>query len=246
MRWVFIVLLMLNGIYYTWQHNLADSGYEQQKVEVGAARASNNSLVLLAEAPNDIHRENESEVDTTIDVLPKVGTTIGTLPEDDMPMCWMVGPFDEADQGKAFAARMAALDIMSSVVTKEVEGPPDYWVHIPSRATRDAALALLRELKARKIDSFLISKGELENGISLGLFSREHRAQAVYDQRKAQGYAVEVQVVPRQKTQIWLVSDQGGAGKMSDEHWEMIKKEESGLKRHKNYCNKIASSEKLE
>lgn len=236
MQWVFIILLMLNGIYYMWQQNLADSGYEQQKAELGAARVSNNSLVLLTEIPDETHRENEPEVDVTIDALP----------ERDVPMCWLVGPFEEVDQGKAFAARMAALDIVSSLIVKEVESPPDYWVHIPPRATEEAALALLRELKASKIDSFLITKGELENGISLGLFSREHRAQAVYDQRKAQGYAVEVQVVTRQETQIWLVSDQGGAGEMSDEHWEMIKKEESGLKRHKNYCNKIASSEKLE
>ena len=119
-------------------------------------------------------------------------------------------------------------------------------MNIPPLATRKLALKKLRELQAKKIDSFLVTEGELANGISLGFFTNKSRAEAVYKQRKAQGYEPEIKQVPRSHVEIWLVSSQAEGEKISDKLWKTIKEGNSDLERRKNYCNTIASSEKLE
>ena len=234
MRWLLIILLMCNGIYFVWQGYLVD---QQVKAQVGVTKlpAHISELELLADGDyEEVRKENDSAVDGL------------SAEESQQEVCWMIGPFNELISGRQVAGRMSSLDIELKVVEVEVQGSPDYWVNIPPLATRKLALKKLRELQAKKIDSFLVTEGELANGISLGFFTNKSRAEAVYKKRKAQGYEPEIKQVPRSHVEIWLVSSQAEGEKISDKLWKTIKEGNSDLERRKNYCNTIASSEKLE
>ena len=160
--------------------------------------------------------------------------------------CWQIGPFKEDISAKQVISRLSALDIVLRLQSLELPGEPDYWVHLPPQVSRKAALKLLRELQSKKIDSFLISEGELANGISLGFFTQETRANTVFEQRVKDGYAAKIKIVPRSYTELWAVFDEGEYGKFSDTLWGKIREGNQGLERRKNYCDKIASADNFD
>ncbi|MCP3909154.1 MAG: SPOR domain-containing protein [Oceanicoccus sp.] len=246
MRWIFIVLLMCNGIYFLWQNYLLQGDIPGAMAKPVAGGFAEVGLVLLAEvegiplAQTDT-AEPEARPEAAVPLAEN--TDPSALPEPADPgICWQIGPFKEEVSGKQVVSRLASLDITLQLEALEIPGKPDYWVHLPPQVSRKAAIKLLRELQAKKIDSFLITEGELANGISLGFFTEEARANRVFEQRIKQGYGAQIKVVPRMYTELWAVFDAGEYGKFSDALWEAIKEGNKGLERRKNYCDKIAST----
>jgi hypothetical protein len=112
--------------------------------------------------------------------------------------------------------------------------------------SRREALETLRELQAKKIDSFLITEGDLVNGISLGFFTKEELAQAVQRQRREQGYEAKIRQIPRFSQQLWEVIDDQAHGRLSDGLWQKVRSGTEGLELRKNSCDLIASAERLD
>ena len=229
MRWVFIVLLMFNGIYYVWQQYVLTEDATQGLVAKHSGGQPSGRLVLLKE----LSEEGAAQE------VPARGASKPSI-------CWLIGPFKEEVTGRQVVNRLEALDIKLQLRDVTLSGKPDYWVHIPPLPSRKAALKLLRELQSRKIDSFLIAQGELKNGISLGLFTQKGRAESVYKKRAEQGYEAKINVIPRTYTERWAVFDVDKYGEFSDVLWDKVKAGNKGLERRKNYCDKIASTDNME
>lgn len=254
---------MGNGIYFLWQSS------QQQPLTDVVTRGSSepvggNPLQLLSElAPSAAGdrraRAEVSELPVVTDLTsatpspaasgndlqkPRQEIVAPTSSLTDSPaMCWLIGPFKEPVSAKQVVARMAALDIVLPVKTIELKGKPDYWVHIPPRPTRKEAVGLLRQLQADNIDSFLITEGDLANGISLGFFTRQSSAQKLNQRRQTQGYDVQIKVVPRVRSQLWLLYDVQSYGEFTQILWKKVQQGNNGLERHKNSCDRIASAD---
>jgi hypothetical protein len=239
---------MCNGIYFLWQLYLVENDRPVELPRSASAQPAAGSLLLLSELSPELRTAPQRAESTSMaDGDSRVETAPVAEPENSAKevrdICWQIGPFKEEISGKQVISRLAALDISLQLQRIEIPGQPDYWVHIPPQVTRKAAIKLLRELQAKKIDSFLITEGELENGLSLGFFTQQERAQKIYDQRVEQGYDAKIKIVPRTRTELWAVFDTGEYGKFSDALWDKIKVGNKGLERHKNYCDKIASKD---
>jgi cell division septation protein DedD len=163
-----------------------------------------------------------------------------------VPVCHMIGPLKELISARQIKERLRALDISVHLYGIKVPGKPDYWVHLGPLRSRKEALDLLRELQSKKIDSFLITEGDLANGISLGFFTREDLARAVLEQRRELGYDAKIQSVQRFSEELWAVFDDGEYGKFSNELWQQIQTGTQGLELRKNFCDAIASADKLD
>lgn len=236
-RWLVLGLLLSNAIYFLWQHNV-------QAVAVGAEPAPAKStlgdrLVLLPEAGGVV----ESTPGKTTALQP---TTKFERAEPPTSICHMIGPFKEKISAHQVQDRLKALDIGLHTFQVNIPDKPDYWVHLGPMRSRKEALDTLRELQAKKIDSFLITEGELLNGISLGFYTKEELAQAVLKQRREQGYSAKILAVPRFTQELWEVFADGQYSKFSDELWQKITAGTQGLELRKNSCDLIASAEKLD
>lgn len=240
MRWLLVVLVMCNGIYFLWQNYLVQNEQPVAESQAVATVTASEPLVLLTELSASNNSDGQVPGSAGLPEVKPVEVAADVAANPDI--CWQIGPFKEIVSGKQVVSRLAALDISLSLRSVEIPGEPDYWVHIPPQVSRKAAIKLLKELQAKKIDSFLITEGDLANGISLGFFTQQDRASKVYEKRTAQGYAAEIKLVPRTHTELWAVFDAGEYGKFSDVLWEKIKQGNSGLERRKNYCDKIASA----
>ena len=248
MRWVLIILLMCNGIYFLWQNYLVQNDNVEPAPINGSFGEASESLSLLSEIASDSDGLGIEEADLSEVALvssSKANTQqakeSGLQPQESPDLCLLIGPFKEEVSAKQMVGRLASLDIVVELRPIELQGKPDYWVHLPPQVTRKDAIKLLRELQVKKIDSFLITEGELENGISLGFFTEKARAEAVFEQRLKQGYEPVIKIVPRTSIEVWALLNRNEYPKFSDALWDTIKQGNQGLERRKNYCDKIAS-----
>lgn len=157
------------------------------------------------------------------------------------PQCTLVGPFKQHLPAEYFAEHLQALDVVANVVLLEVPGKPNYWVYQKPESSRKAALRRLHELQAKGIDSFVIPKGDLENGISFGVFSETKRAETRAAEIRALGYAAEVRPRPRTFEEIWVSMSSVEAAKVARESWLELLNRESGLEKRENFCPAVAS-----
>ena len=101
-------------------------------------------------------------------------------------MCVRVGWIESESQAKALIEAHRGEGAMAFAVDAvEQERPPLNWVIIPPQP-REAALKQFRDIQRQGIDSYLVTRGENKNAISLGLFESRTAAITVLEEKKRQ------------------------------------------------------------
>lgn len=124
---------------------------------------------------------------------------------DTKNACFYLGGFDEETIALDIEQRLLSLDIDSSVEAIDEAAGVDYWVYLQPLVSRQASLRQLRELQSRNIDSYIITVGDLTNGISLGIFSRRDSAESVVKRLQHVDYAASIRELPRTHRRYWVV-----------------------------------------
>lgn len=185
MRWIFAVLLVVNLAYLAYEFTQPKAVPLQDVVEVSAVGDA-KPLKLL------------SEVSLPSKVAPKSGKKEA--------LCWAVGPYAVKLDAKHVYARMVALDIPSKVESQSVLVKQEYWVYLAPFANKKQALRKLKELQKRKVDSFVITEGELANGISLGLFGKRSSVERLLKKLAHKNIKAKVKELQRKRNQYWVMS----------------------------------------
>ena len=219
MRWLFLVLVMLNlllGLYHLNRGPVA----EVAGSPVGISGNESN-ITLLTEARDPSPEPPERISDNT---------------------CLYLGGFDEKSAALDLEQRLLSVDIDSRVESIDEEAGVDYWVYLPPLVSRQASLRQLRELQSRNIDSYIITVGDLSNGISLGIFSRRESADSVVDRLRQVDYPASIRELPRTHRRYW-VSVRGASQRLIGERFvaELIGDFPS-LERKQMPCSGVASS----
>jgi hypothetical protein len=186
MRWVFLSLICLNLLVMVWFWR----DQAGMNVEVVAEpEQKGESLVLLSELDsNEIsYKEANSKV------IQAGGRR-----------CYSVGPLADRIDAKHLKVRAQALGFSSELRGLTTGASIEHWVHIPPQSNRQQSLRLLRELQGRGIDSYIITQGDLAEGISLGLFRNETSAQSLTQKMQDLNYKVVTKKVSRGEKELWL------------------------------------------
>ncbi|TDQ36368.1 SPOR domain-containing protein [Thiopseudomonas denitrificans] len=189
MRLILLVLVAANIAYFAWQNYF--NIYPERSVPVRVVESQVNglpSLVLLSES------RVERSWQQTNPVVPQ-GLPGGRI---------LLGGFVSRDEVDELRQRLLGLGIAGQVVQKDVPAEEEFWVYMPPLSSRAATLRLLKELQARKLDGYLITQGELANGISLGIFPHENSAEAVLERLQMAGYQAQIKKISRNQTAYWF------------------------------------------
>jgi hypothetical protein len=94
---------------------------------------------------------------------------------DLQSLCKRLGPFDAQTSAQSALGKIAALASKAQIQQIDDMQASGYWVYLPSQKVgadgRDAALVMARQLSAAKVrDYYVVTTGENENTISLGVF----------------------------------------------------------------------------
>jgi cell division septation protein DedD len=181
---MFLLLLVLNLFYYVWH---------QQQAPLRAKEVA--PLALQQEGKRDIRLLSES------DQQARHESAAVAAPE---AVCLFLGGFEQESAAAAVAQRLISLDIRSRVQSIDAAAGVDYWVFLPPMASRQASLRQLKELQARKIDSYIITQGDLANGISLGIFPRSDSAESVMQRLRDAGYEPSLRELSRAHRSYWV------------------------------------------
>lgn len=252
MRAIFLTLVVVNlGLFGVLWFRPAAVDLAPPKsavpVESGVQR-----LVLLGELePEDILPRERIDVSQASGAGAEVaaesaaGLSGDELAVDSRPLCTYVGPFQDMLPAEYLVENLQALDVSAQVRKVEVPGDPNFWVYQSPEPSRKAALRRLHEMQAKNIDSYVIPKGELENGISFGVFSSRARAEERLAVILSLGYEAAVRPIPRTFEEIWVSLGVGEAEKVADERWFELLNREDGLEKRQNFCSPVASGEKF-
>ncbi len=186
MRWVFLSLVCLNLLVMVWFWR------DQAGVNVDQAVTTEQKgavLVLLSELDENALSYKE--------IKGKDSDGLGRR-------CYSVGPLADRIDAKHLKVRAEALGFNSELRSLTTGSSIEHWVHIPPQGNRQKSLRLLRELQGREIDSYIITQGNLAEGISLGLFRSSESANKLVKKMQDLDYDVVIKEVSRGEKELWL------------------------------------------
>lgn len=118
--------------------------------------------------------------------------------------CLRIGPFADARAAKSTRSYLAGLGEVKDH-KQTAEQRVGYWVLVPPQPSRAAADAIAARLKAKGIkDYWVLSRGPVRNGISLGVFSQRENADTMLKEIRAKGFKVEMRDKTKRVEQLWL------------------------------------------
>jgi hypothetical protein len=225
MRLTFIVLIVLNLLLAGWRFGFGLPKYFSEGPRVSMVtpvEPSGSKLLLLAESP-----------------LVELSVDVGTSKEP--LICPAVGPFVDKTAAASFVERLAVLDVRSQISLLEQKTGERYWVYFPAEPAVGDSRKRLAELQSRGVDSYLIPKGDLANGISLGVYSKESSAKKRLSELRALGFDPQVKLVAQTAKEVWVILGWGEKEKIAESLWRELLGDTISLREQQNLCLDIAS-----
>lgn len=232
MRLVFIGLLAINLVVLGW-HFLRPS--EETKAVVRSMPEATNAartLTLLSEMDDDARA-----------LLVQASKSKNSA--EGEPVCTLVGPFVDSDRGAIVRERLRALGVESNLQSLEIPAGESFWVYLPPEASQQEALRRLHELQSKQIDSYVIPKGDLANGISFGMYTHQALALERMAEMKKRGYDARIKSLARTQKELWLLLGPGQAVRVDKTVWAELLPEGSGQEIRQNLCSAVASADKF-
>jgi hypothetical protein len=235
MRSIFIVLLIANiGLF---AHQKFIVGEKTKAPALAVIKEQGEKLELLSE--NNMTAIKKTSASVIEDSSPEQDENKREIEND--PLCTMVGPYEQLIRAEMLVERLQALSIATTITPVErVEGNV-FWVYLAPELSQQDALMKLYELQRKNIESYIITKGELERGISLGQFGEKLEADLRVDEIKKQGYEPLVKEVKKTISETWVTLPSGSAEKINESVWLDILSAENGLERRQNFCISVAN-----
>lgn len=247
MRGIFFGLLLSNLLYLAWQILVP-------AVTVAPARqpvplAEGERVQLLSEVPQEQLRAYPGVPALAADVEQD-----GRMPVDEQDTgsdiglyCAEIGPFrDRADAENFIASNGERLPLILD--PRLVEAAPDYRVFLPPFNSRELAASTMQTLRNSfqannlAIDTYLIPRGDLANGIALGLFSEQRNALNVQQQLEKLGYTVVVRTEPKQREEAWVLVDRVESEADFQRQWQQLQLSRSYVEAGEKLCETIAQA----
>lgn len=124
MRWLFLLLLMLNGFYYIWHQQEAPlRAKEVLPLSLHRAEQQNIHLLSEADAQAGLAEDRESQ-----------------------SKCLYLGGFQRQDEAHVVEQRLMSLDVQSEFRSLQIDGVNTYWLKVDPGSRRLVGESLVRSL----------------------------------------------------------------------------------------------------
>jgi hypothetical protein len=124
MRWLFLLLLMLNGFYYIWHQQEAPLR-AKEVLPLSLYRAEQQNIHLLSEADARAGLAEDPEV---------------------QGKCLYLGGFQRQDEAHTVEQRLMSLDVQSEFRVLQLSGANTYWLKIDPASRRLVGESLIKGL----------------------------------------------------------------------------------------------------
>lgn len=233
MRLIFFFLAFTNIVLFVWGHFFI--------VESHAVEAEESPSSDIRQFTGDNKARERNTIQGGAGEQDSPSTTLVKEIVDVQPLCKIVGPFPGAEEAGQLIERLGAMSIGASQHELELRVGVNYWLYLPPVSSRKEALRTLAELQGQKIDSYVIPRGELANGISLGMFTQKDLADQQLKEIISKGWSPTLKEVDRTQVEIWVMVNHQDGQKMSNLTWERVMEGFNLQEQRENYCLDVAS-----
>lgn len=244
-----IGLLLLNLLYLSWNLGFFPGSDNTDKVIVREpSQRAPQSLVLLSEMPVeqslgnavvDVATESTTSfpTDSAIDEISPQSSSAAESDEESLA-CLAIGDFENITDTNVLVDELRQQGLQARVELQE-QIESEYRVYMPPFTSDTAARQTLANLLANGIDSFLITNGDLAQGISLGVFTQQSSAFTLQEELASEGYATNIQETILSNTEFWIVIRSATSLEL-EELWLTLLNSRPSLKQSENLCQMIA------
>ncbi len=244
-----ICLLLLNLLYLSWNMGVLPGSDNSDEVIIREPnQQAPQSLVLLSEMEGEQLEESAvvgitTEVTTEIpseptigDIFPQPSLEVGS--DAESLTCLAIGDFENISVSNALVTELRQQGLQARVELQE-QIESEYRVYMPPFTSDAAARQTLANLLGNGIDSFLITTGDLAQGISLGVFSQQSSAFSMQEELASEGYATNIQETVLSNTEFWIVINSATSTEL-EALWLTLLNSQPSLKQSENLCQIIA------
>ncbi len=189
LRGVFFALLLGNMGYYAF-----------------SATENRSASMILPPLPSGV-AELKLIAEREAEMLVTDGDLGGTITSE----CFSLGPFTNQSDLRRAAQAMSSFVAASRQRQDQRLVDRGFWVYLPAVATREEAINQARSLSDAGLnDYYVVTGGDRENTVSLGLFREQ--SNAMRRQRSLQALGFEAEIARRQEEAVryWLDYRRGG------------------------------------
>jgi hypothetical protein len=232
-KWLVYLMLLANAGYFavSYREMLNAPPPEPRAV---ARMDPANRMLLLSEV--DIEELRARAV-----ALARVAPVIAGPPQARNPLaqttgkrCYSIGPLVDDSQIAAVRTWVMAMGGDPRLRVGERRELARYWVYFPPMASREEAKARVQQMRTLGIDDLIvIPRGDMENAISLGVFSKRTTLERRLRELRTHGY--EPSIVPRYRTQkaSWFDVSFDSGDEVGE---EMVSKRFPGVELNESRC----------
>ncbi len=219
MRYIAAFLLLANIAYFAWVRYGAEP---TAPAAVSAPRGLLNTGLILV-----------SEYEAQLATQPVLN-------------CFTLSSFTTIDDASSFIAELGELAYAANVHLGGEPLSPQYRVFIPPASSRGIATITLDSLSESliaadmEVESYLITRGMLENGIALGVFADQADAQAAQSRVLSLGYFPEIEEIPRSTGEIQVHLQVRERDRSENPRWLELTAYRPDLTITENLCETIA------
>lgn len=251
MKWFFILLLLVNVLYFGWELDRQTKMDLTNKSSLPVLPAQAERLRFLGELdtlPPLRMAEVETPVEEIIDSMPTVAGTLGEpsaesgediaaelgaqLPDFSITAqqnslgngsCFSFGPIADEIQASGLHDWFSSHGGLTQLRYTDEQGRQLFWVYLSPEESRQEAMKTIRGFQEKGIQDFrLIVKGNMQNAISMGLFSSQASVNKRLGELKKKGYKPIVVPYADGKRVYWvdakLPQDEAVLGKVFNDY----------------------------
>lgn len=228
-KWPALILIFFNVAYLVWM--LVGDGGEtavsgssaKTKISLDGGR-----IILVDELSEEERRALGERFQLESEVLASE------------PYCPSLGPFESKIRMEEVGQRLAQSGLSAKVRTVAVDSSEKYRVYLPSYESREKAEDVLRKLRAKKVDSYIMTDSGFMNAISLGIFSSSDSAEGLVSKMLSNGYHAKIVSTTLSKDAYWLDLEIAANGGKADEVLVSLMTEMEGITRVDSPCKVVA------
>lgn len=226
MRYTVVFLILANLAYFGWNY-----WYPLPEPPTGAVQPLINSGLTLV---------SEFEEQTGLAAI------------EARRQCSLVSGFESSDEAESFMAQARSRGLQAFLTGSLATSRSQYQVFLPPTASTEIARLTLADLAQRveeagiEVETYLITRGELQNAVALGVFDSATEAVVLRDQVSELGYSPQIQQFDAfvSSVQVWLRPPE--SERINELEWLDLSGVRPNLSRVENLCQTIAQASQFQ
>lgn len=227
-KWPALILIFFNVAYLVWMLAGGETSPSSDSSPKSKVSLEGEKIVLLDELSKSELQELGERFQLENEVLASE------------PYCPSLGPFESKIRLEEVGQRLAKSGLSAKVRTVAIDSSEKYRVYLPSYESREKAEDVLRKLRAKKVDSYIMTDSGFMNAISLGIFSSSDSAEGLVGKMLSNGYHAKIVSTTLSKEAYWLDLEITANGGKADEVLVSLMTEMEGVTRVDSPCKVVA------